>query len=160
MKLHLFFLLVLAFGSCSKTQNISVNPEKEIIEIPDIPDIPEYDSENTIGFACGVSGSSSNAVASISYLAENKEYDMLKSTLYKGTPAKRYLASVVCERLEKNKKLSLTPEERLQLIQNTNSEEEVHLCSGCTYSEKKSLKTLNNEEFFTKQVNEWLDGFR
>lgn len=152
-RLHFFFLM-LVLASCSKTQNVSVKPEDEIIEIPDIP---ERDNENTIGFACGFSGTSSDAVASVSYLAENKKYETLKSALYKETPAKRYLASVVCERLEKNKKLSLTPEERLQLTQNKNSQEEVHVCSGCTYFEKQSLKVLNKEEFFTNRVEEWLD---
>jgi len=154
MKLHFFFLM-LVLCACSKTQNVSVEPENEIIELPDMP---ERDNENTIGFACGFSGTSSEAVASISYLAENKKYETLKSALYKGTPAKRYLASLVCKRLEENKKLSLNPGERLQLNQNINSEEQVHTCSGCTYFEQQSLKTLNSDEFFNREIDEWLNA--
>lgn len=157
MKLLYFIFPVLVLGSCSKKQDVSIQPESEN-EIIELPDMPERDNENTIGFACGFSGTSSDAVASISYLAENKKYETLKSALYKGTPAKRYLASLVCKRLEENKKLSLNPGERLQLNQNINSEEQVHTCSGCTYFEQQSLKTLNSDEFFNREIDEWLNA--
>ncbi|WP_298307955.1 hypothetical protein [Flavobacterium sp.] len=104
-------------------------------------------SEETLGYACGYSGSETKLVSKFDSLLFEKKYKSIKSLLFSKIPGENFLAVVLCRRLANEKIITLTKLETERITQLFKSEQKVPLCGGCTYNEEIEIsKLLANQE--------------
>lgn len=106
----------------------------------------KVDSKAMIGFGCYSNGRQSETVEKFDELLEEKKYNDFIYFLSSENNAEKALATFICEKLNKLKKIELTLENLEQIEKIKNSDELVSVCSGCTYFEKIPIKNLFSKE--------------
>lgn len=144
------FLLCSILGCQTETKRQENRIEHDESTLPPPP--KNYDPNNIIGFACYEAGSMSNSVESFSKLLQNKDYNSVKDRLEKESPADRFLATFLCEKLFEKNLITLSSKELSQIDRNKKSSELVVICSGCTNEDELTMK-----ELFSPQKNYCMD---
>jgi len=112
-----------------------------------------------IGFSCYFSGDPSKTVQKISQLIDKEKYKSIVKLLDSDNNAERFLAVVVCEKLNELKKLTLTQKLKEKIAEIYNSNEIVSVCSGSSYSGNLALKkVLEKENNMRILASFWLDN--
>jgi galactitol-specific phosphotransferase system IIB component len=117
------------------------------------------DYNNTIGFVCGGTGSSTPIVNRVYNLLEEKKYEEITSMLYSENPAENFLAVILCEKLKENGVLILSEKQEKRISKLYKSNKKVEVCGGCTFMGfvKLSLLLNNKDEDKTREeADEWL----
>ena len=114
MKKQLLFISFFSiFLSCNgKTE--SGTEQNETVSVP----LRKLDKSNLIGFACYSSGMTSKPIETFTKLLETENYDEIKRKLSAESAAERYLATIVCKKLEKENIISLSNENLKQIEKN------------------------------------------
>lgn len=114
--------------------------------------------DNLIGFACFEGGSKSRSVKLFSELLTKKDYTAVRNRLVNKNAAEKYLASIVCLKLQEKKMIELTAEEKKQIKSNKHSFDLVTICSGCTDWEERTILELfeTNQTFLKEEIEAWL----
>ena len=114
--------------------------------------------DNLIGFACFEDGRKSQSVELFSELLTKKDYTGIRNRLVNKNPAEKYLASIVCLKLQEKKMIELTTEEKKQIKSNKRSFDLVTICSGCTDWEERTILELfqPNHTFLKEEIEVWL----
>lgn len=116
------------------------------------------DEKDLIGFACYYDGIESKPVKKVSRLINKSKFKAIIRLLDSENNAEKYLAVIVVEKLNALGKITLTEELNIKILKIYNSEEEVFVCSGCTYFDKLTLKTLFNKENEMRiSANYWIE---
>lgn len=156
-KQFLMLLTIFVFLSCNEQKDLKT-PIKQKEESVYISPPRKIDENSLIGFACYSSGRKSKPVTEINKLLLSKDYSGIREKLYSKSVAERYLATVVCQRLEQKKTLSLTQTDQHQIEKNKNSDEKITICSGCTNEEEMRMKALfSSETFLSDYLKDWLN---
>jgi hypothetical protein len=117
------------------------------------------DYNNTIGFVCGGSGSSTPIIHRVFKKMEQKKYNKIIAMLYSKNPAENFLAVVLCEKLNEKEKIKLKEKDLQKIAEHYNSEKTIEVCGGCTFMEfvKLSILLKNEDENKTRdEAEEWL----
>ncbi len=158
MKKQILFLLIsFIFLSCNdkKDSNATEKQTESLILPPPPPKI--VDENSLIGFACYSSGRKSEPVKTISKLLVDKNYNGISKKLSSKSVAEKYLATVVCKKLEKRNLISLTRVDQSQIEENLISDEKIVICSGCTNKKELAMKELfSSDTFLSVYLEEWL----
>ena len=116
------------------------------------------DDNEMVGFACYEGGSESKPVEFVSRLIDTEKYDSIIDLLDSEYNAERYLAVIVAEKLNELKKIILTREQKDKISKIYNSKGIVSVCSGCTYEDTLTLKSmLEKDNEMRISGNYWLD---
>lgn len=156
MKYFFLVLIVVSFFSCKKRTEDNKMKTFVVKLTPPPPRI--IDKRTLIGFACYYAGSKSFSVKEISQILKDENFSKLKRKLYDINPAKKFLATIACERLENKGFIKLISTEFIQIKANKLSGEKVTICSGCTGSEELSIKEMfsSKRNFLSKSIEDWL----
>lgn len=111
-----------------------------------------------IGFGCFADGSETNPVQLFSKLLSEKNYTEVKNRLYHSDPAEKYLATIVCLRLQEKKLIELSKDEEIRIKTNKQSKDIVELCSGCTEHDELTVRELFDPEWNSlyEETENWL----
>ena len=152
----IFYLLTFVFLSCGGKETENFETQNKKIEIP--PQTKKIDPNNLIGFACYYSGKKSNPVKLFSKLIVDKNYSEIRKRLEDKKPAIKYLAIIVCKKLEEKGKVQLSEREQNLININIKSSEKITICSGCTNEEELSIEEMFTEgNFLKKQTESWMN---
>ena len=157
MKKNILLLFLCLSISCQQ-KPVSKGTKNTVDDLQIPHPLEKIDYNNVIGFACYESGSMTKPVKFFYDLIHNKNYVKVKEKLYSSVPAEKYLATILCEKLENKKSLKITIQEENQIKNNKSSKELVLTCTGCTNSDEVVLSDLLKFEqnYFTEQLEEWL----
>ena len=100
---------------------------------------------NSIGFACGYSGTPSKSVKEMNKLVESSNYNKIRRKINSRENASRCLAIIVSEILEEKGIIRLTQKEKKRILTTYNSNKKISVCAGCTYFNEMTLKEILNE---------------
>lgn len=117
------------------------------------------DYNNTVGFICGSTGSSTRIVKKFYQKIENKNYNAIKAMLYSKNAAKNFLAVILCEKLREKSKIKLKDKDLKKIAELYQSERTVEICGGCTFIKFVKLSVLlkNEDENKTRDdAEEWM----
>lgn len=153
-----FFILIVISVSLScqeqkKSKEVQTNSADISIQSQSVkPD------DNLIGFACFEDGRKSQSVELFSELLTKKDYTGIRNRLVNENPAEKYLASIVCLKLQEKKMIELTTGEQKQIKSNKRSFDLVSICSGCTDREERTMLELfkPNQSFIHDEIEAWL----
>lgn len=112
-----------------------------------------------VGFGCGYAGSLTPAVQEMVQQLKEGDHTSIRKNLYSKEAAHQFLAVVVLEYLAEQDMLTLDQEEHSQISHIKLSENQVSVCSGCTYWDSVSLKELldtNIRHFITNSAQHWV----
>ena len=153
----LFISILVIFSLSCKEQNDQINEPKK--EISSYSESQEKYANNLIGFSCFEGGSQSKSVILFSTLLTNKDYISIRRSLTHKNPAKKYLATIICLKLQEKKLIKLSSEESIQVNKNRRSFDLVNLCSGCTNSEELTIFELFDQDLnpIYDQITWWLN---
>ena len=98
-----------------------------------------------IGFACGFGGGPTRSVTLMDSLVEIKNFKTLKNKLQSDNSAEKCLSVIICEILETKEIIRLSKEEKEFIIESYKSQDELSLCSGCTYHGQTTIKDFLNK---------------
>jgi len=119
----------------------------------------DVDPKDMIGFGCYSGGMITKSVYDFTSLLEKSKYQNFLKFLDSKSKSEKFLAAVVCKKLNKDRKLKLSAIEIKKIDTILNSDELVSICSGCTYFSKISFKELskkNKENFMLDKIEDWL----
>lgn len=156
-KYILLFAIISIFLNCNKKEIKNIETQKENLELPAPPPPREIDKNNLIGFACYYSGRKSDPVKLFSELNVGKQYSIIRKKLQSTSSAEKYLATIVCEKLQQKKLIRLTQKELNLIEENKMSLEKMTICSGCTRQEEFTIKEmLTDNNFLSETIERWL----
>lgn len=117
------------------------------------------DYNNTVGFVCGGTGSSTPIVKRFNDKIDNKKYNDIISMLYSKKAAENFLAVVLCEKLSEKQKIKLTEKDLNKIAKHYKSNKTVEVCGGCTFMGfiKLSVLLKNQDDEKTRdEAEEWM----
>jgi hypothetical protein len=109
-----------------------------------------------VGFGCYFEGRYTKTVAKVTQLLETKKYDDISRLLSSRNTGKKYLAVIILQRLADNGQYKLSDNEKDLIEKAKLSDDKVSVCSGCTYFDKVSMKTILTEKDLIG-ASYWLD---
>lgn len=112
--------------------------------------------KNMVGFGCYYEGAETPPVKKMRSLIKSKKFDNISTLLLKGKNCEKYLAVITLERLAALGQYDLNENELKTITEIKNSDKLVSVCSGCTYFDKVSLRTMFSEDNFLG-YQFWLD---
>lgn len=119
---------------------------------------PNINQNEIVGFACYASGSPTETVQKLSQLIDKRKYKSIVKLLDSENNAERFLAVVVCEKLNELNKITINQELKVKISEIYKSNEIVSVCSGCTYWDDLPLKEmLKKGNDMRISSNFWLD---
>jgi hypothetical protein len=147
----LIYLAIVSIGfSCQseKKDNVSVSTPTQVKSI----DPP------LIGFGCGGSGNETKPVELFSELLTEKNYTEIRKKLFSSDPAEKYLATIVCKKLQEKKLIELSKNETKQIQINKRNKDIVSTCSGCTDRDELTVQQLFDPEWNSlyQETENWL----
>jgi hypothetical protein len=114
------------------------------------------DDKNMVGFGCYFQGTETPPVKKVRNLIQTNRFNDISNLLTKGKNSEKYLAVITLERLDAMGQYNMTDRERTAITEIKKSDKMVSICSGCTYFDKVSLRTMFSEaNFIGNQF--WLD---
>lgn len=114
------------------------------------------DEKEMVGFGCSYSGLPTKPVIKVTEMLETKKYKEVAGLLSSRNQAEKYLAVISVEKLVAIGKYELSDTEKVLISEARLSDKLVSVCSGCTYSDKVSLKEmLANDNFIGAKF--WID---
>ena len=116
------------------------------------------DYNEMVGFGCGFGGEQSKSVQKVSKLIDKEKYNRIILLIDSDNNAEKFLAVVVCEKLDELNKLILSKELKEKISIVYKSYARVSVCSGCTYWDKITLKKmLEVDHHMRLSANYWLN---
>jgi hypothetical protein len=125
--LIIVFLICLIFFSKAQSQNAT---------------------DEMVGFGCYFAGHPTLAVVRMTKLIEEEQYVRIASHLESKNEALKYLAVITIEKLVQLGKYKLTEKDKNLIADARKSHKKISVCSGCTYFDKVSMKTMLSDESF------------
>ena len=117
------------------------------------------DYDNTIGFICGGTGSSTPIVNRVYEKIDEKNYNEIIIMLYSKNAAENFLGVVLCEKLSEKGKIKLNEKDLQKIKKLYKSNKSVEVCGGCTIMGFVKLSVLlkNEDENKTRDdADEWM----
>lgn len=106
------------------------------------------EKDKMIGFGCYSNGKQSISVEKVSDLIYYKKFEEIKALMFSENIAEKYLAIMTLTYFDKNGILKLTNNEKKIISGFKKSDEEVFVCSGCTFFEMMKVKALFKKKNF------------
>lgn len=103
---------------------------------------PGTTDHKVLGFICGYSGSSTRVVNYFATLLYQKNYPVIRSHLNSEIPAEKFIALVICKRLDHLKEIQLTESELKSIAILHHSKELISWCNGCTDRQEIAISEL------------------
>ena len=116
--------------------------------------------EEILGFSCGFGGAETEVVKKTSSLLAKNDFNSIITLVDSNNNANLFLAIIIVEKLNNLKKIEISEELNQKILAAYNSNKMVAVCSGCTYWDFVSLKTLldrNNTHHMKESTDIWLD---
>ncbi|WP_264520873.1 hypothetical protein [Flavobacterium sp. N1994] len=96
------------------------------------------DKDTIIGFV--INSDSRKMMTNLAHLIEEKNYDEVKKLLLSKNKAKKFLAAVECNKLQSQRKMTLTYDEKMEIKKIYSLNEIDYACFGCRHTSEKSIK--------------------
>jgi hypothetical protein len=116
----------------------------------------------SVGFGCSVGGEMTIPVIKMTEFLVDRQFDEIRASLNSDLPADQYLAVVLMEKLSSKREIELTDKERERIGAIRNSEQNVPVCSGCTYWKEVSLRdlfSLKSERVISVSADHWFKNY-
>jgi hypothetical protein len=114
------------------------------------------DLKEMVGFGCYSEGRSTKTVVKVTKMLKTKNYKGISKLLTSRNNGEKYLAVISLQRLADNGKYNLNDNEKDLIEKAKLSDDKVSVCSGCTYFDKVSMKSILMEDNFIGSKY-WLD---
>ncbi|MBL3654513.1 hypothetical protein [Fulvivirga sediminis] len=102
----------------------------------------QVDEKEMVGFACYFAGKQTNTLEEVGRILEKNNYKALLNMLTSKNNAKKYMAVICLEKFSSLEKFELTNEHLTLISEIKSSTNSVSVCSGCTYFNQVTLKSL------------------
>lgn len=114
----------------------------------------QKNSNTILGFACGGTGNATKAVHNVYQTMVEKKFQEVTKLLYSKSPAEKFLAVIICEKLAEKRKIELTQKDLDKIKNLYHSDELVHVCGGCTFEGSLKMSVLLNAKEDLEHVRE------
>jgi hypothetical protein len=114
------------------------------------------DVNNMVGFGCYYEGRLSKPVVKVTKELKKRNYKAVARLLNSNNNAERFMAVITLERLAASGKYVLSEKEKELISGIKESDEDISVCSGCTYFDTVPLKKMFSQDFQLFAAN-WLE---
>ncbi|OSY87713.1 hypothetical protein WH52_09795 [Tenacibaculum holothuriorum] len=117
-----------------------------------------FDKNTIIGTSCFYSGRQTKIILQFERLIKNKNEKEIRKKLFSSKKEERLLSAKILGFLASKKSITLSKEEEIQQNNIKNSNDEVFICSGCSFINKVKTKDFFSPTLKNNQVllESWL----